>query len=192
MNTLTIPNNLSQLSYEIGDNQIIWSAFTLPPEFSSSLSVVGIDPGQRNMGLAFLMNGIASLYQIQVGGDSDSISRILNVMDVVNRVVSARTDRQGIDLAGIEGPAPNMPFGQVPLAEARTAGIVSLMQNRAKRIELLAPPSWRKLVFGNGRLRAEEQWPMLKPDAASALGIAWATLRLVEEEKRQAAQRNDS
>lgn len=133
--------------------------------------VVGIDPGQVNMGVTVLNHKFAWLFQIKLPSTEDATERILNTLNVVKYVIE--TVRTGhIDCACIEQAAYAALYGQASLAENRTAALIALSLMGTTHIDLAAPGQIRKEVFGSGKLKGEICWPHLPPDAASSLGCA--------------------
>ena len=120
-------------------------------------SIIGIDPGQVNMGMAVMGPNGADLYQIGLTSETDPAQRMMNVVTVVDRLFPGDGAVAG---ACIEYAAHNKFHGQVPLAEARSAAGMALM---TKGIVPLYPPpaSIRKEVFGKGTIKAEEVWTNL-------------------------------
>ena len=130
-----------------------------PAVIEMNKMLIGIDPGQVNMGMAFVGKDHADLYQIGLPSDSDPAIRIMNVAEVVSSLLEVWRPQLD-DRACIEYAAYNKLHGQVPLAEARTSAGIALMQKGI--VPLFVPPATiRKTVFGKGTIRAEDVWPEL-------------------------------
>lgn len=157
---------------------------------------VGIDPGQVNMGLAFIYNNKATAYQITLSSGVCLVERIVEVMQAVResflqgvhkkyRKPSAKYPSGAVNpvYGVVENAAYSAPFGQVPLAEARTAAVMGLMQMSVKRIELLSPGAIRLRAFGDGKKRAEDVFKVDKKhkDAITAIGCALAASKLGDD-----------
>jgi Holliday junction resolvasome RuvABC endonuclease subunit len=148
---------------------------------SDNRCYIGIDPGQINMGAAFLHNETARICQIRLTTALDAVERVLWVLGFMDYFFSFIPDVPAEQCrAVIEGASQSELYGQVALAEARTAAIIGLLRRNICPI-VLPPGTVKKVVFGNGHAKASEFWPHLvmigddkKPhdDAAAALSQA--------------------
>jgi len=141
-------------------------------------TICGIDPGQVNMGMAFLGGGEedeklhGEVYQIALPSKEGTMGTILNVGQVVSYVLSESIAPR-LDVAVVENAAYGAPFGQAALATARTSAIITLLKNMNSTDVAVPPPaSIRKMVFLNGKTKADVVWPFLGKDAAAALSCA--------------------
>lgn len=138
---------------------------------------LGIDPGDRNMGMAHLVpGGYLVAAQIRLGDADNAVERLMASAQVVREITSDwLIDFKGLKTA-IECAAYSKLYGQVALAENRSGAIQALLMAGADRILVPSPGTIRKVVFGSAKIKAEEQWPELgEPghhDAASALAVA--------------------
>lgn len=149
----------------------------------------GVDPGQVNSGLAVFtpLSGTASIYQIECASSIDGVERIDQTVSVLRILLQlSASPEYGV----VEAAAHNALYGQSNLAEARTAAVAALMIERVPHISLLPPKSVRKAAFGNGDQKAEELWPKLPKDAASALACALAARSLSKNEQTTTAPSN--
>lgn len=142
-------------------------------DFGKTPSIIGIDPGQTNSGVALIRSNKLWAYQIKYLPTTGTVQRIEAITYTISRMVTEWLDPP-VDMAIVEQAAYNMPYGQAGLAEARVACIVGCMMGKIQHIECLPPATWRKRAFGNGKLKAEVVWPDLPKDASSAIGIALA------------------
>lgn len=162
---------------------------SLSPPLNFDYCGVGIDPGQTNMGMAFVYQGLADIYQIKLPGKVPATERMMATAIAVNYVLSFRPYPKGRLLefsrdqcqCVIEGAAFGAPDGQVPLAENRTTAAITAMQAHLP-IAILPPSEIKIRIFGKGNLRARDFWPylqikdevdkVLRDDAAAALSCA--------------------
>lgn len=154
-----------------GKQFVIKSSVPLPREYR----VAGLDPGQVNMGFAISRppHDEIAAYQILMNAEN-TLERILLVGSVLKEILTEVqfSLRPYIAVACVEQAAFAAPYGQAQLAEARTAGIISLMMFSGGVGSLLVTPpaQIRKAVFGNGKQKAETMWPgVVEKDAASAV-----------------------
>lgn len=73
----------------------------------------------------------------------------------------------------IEGAAYGMPFRQVELSEIRTGFyLAAALSGGFTDVEIKPPATIRKLVFGDGKVQAGGEWPLLNHNGADALSMA--------------------
>lgn len=148
--------------------------------------IIGIDPGNKNMGLTALPvvgQTLIKSYEICFPSERFAISRLvqirLAISDIMYGTLHSRAHYKM--LIALEGSAYSMPYRNTELAEARITAAAWFMDNfqlTQDSFVFLTPQTVRKTVFGNGKIKAETLWPQLKGDAASSLAIALAGLEL--------------
>lgn len=131
--------------------------------------VIGIDPGQVNMGAALLYSTWADLYEFTLPASSDAIERMMSTTHAIQYLLKLYPHLRA---ACLEGAAYLALAGQVPLAENRAAAAIALLQGRLAPVQIVPPGRIRENVFGYGRWRSQEVWPELPPNAGTALGCA--------------------
>lgn len=136
----------------------------------NSPTLIGIDPGQVNMGIAILSDGLQVSYQIKLPSTVDTVERIVQTIEITERLLVGYDSRNS--LAVVEGAAYAAMYGQVALAENRTAAIIGLLKAGVHQVLVVPPGTIRKEVFGTSKQRAEDTWPQVGKDAASALCCA--------------------
>lgn len=138
---------------------------------------IGIDPGSRNMGIAVMTPAkgwmIGYLYQIGLRDVADAIDRIQMIRAVTKSILRPFTLKERVLVACVEQAAYAALYGQTTLSESRTAAIVALIDSEVSKIYVETPAHVRKVVFESGKVRSQEVWPDLPPDAGSALGCAY-------------------
>lgn len=138
--------------------------------FQVRAPAIGIDPGDRNMGIAIVSpERNIRTYQIRFNDASDAVERIIQTVSVTRAVLGEGGQNR---IACVERAAFSKPFGQVALAENRSAAIQALLMEGIDDIVVPAPGSIRLIVFGSGTIKAENIWPELGNDASSALACA--------------------
>jgi len=169
-------------SCKLGQATVIPYAIVPPKRFQCRHShLIGIDPGQVNMGFAvwFRNQPFLTAWQIKLPSQKLMVDRILAVEFVIEELMvdfpkGDSTLKPGEDyIALIEYAAHAFGFGQVPLSEARTAAVQSLLNFGipSQSIHTPAPTSVYKAVFGSGKIKSKDAWHgLLGPDAASAVG----------------------
>lgn len=147
--------------------------------------VIGIDPGDKNMGLTILpvRSGQVQCFEIVFPSERLAIPRLVQIrlvlLDVMNPILNSRAHYRM--LIAIEGSAYSRRYRNTELAEARIVAAEWFMDNfnlTADDFTVFTPQTIRKAVFGSAKIKAETQWPQLKGDAASSLAIALAGLAL--------------
>ena len=82
----------------------------------------------------------------------------------------------------IEGAAYGAPFRQVELSEIRTAFyLAAALHPGFSDVTIRPPATIRKLVFGNGKTQAGDEWPVLNHNAADSLSIALYAAQVGDE-----------
>lgn len=145
--------------------------------------VFGIDPGSKNMGLTILQraNHFAMCYEIVFPSEKLIIPRAeqirLALSDIIFLGESWKAEKV---LVAVEGSGFNHRFIDTRLTEARLTAALWFRDTLLveENFIFIPPLTVRKCIFGSAKIRAESQWPELKPDAASSLAIALAGLRL--------------
>ena len=141
--------------------------------------VIGIDPGQVNMGLTVLRGRGAWSYQIKLPSTLDPVERVTECIHVVTYLLE-RENITGCRRACVEYAAFAALYGQVALAENRTSAVVALLKANTLQIDIPSPGTIRKEVFGTAKEKAEELWPFIPKDAASSLGCALYAFKKAE------------
>lgn len=131
-------------------------------------AVFGVDPGITNLGFAFISPRGGELYQCTLPSKQGAVDRIRDVRGLTTYLIALNPIPA---FSCVEYAAHGAPYRQTALAESRAAALAALTDARAHP-QTAAPLSIRKVVFGNGKIRAEETWPELPKDAASALACA--------------------
>jgi hypothetical protein len=131
----------------------------------------GLDPGV-NFGLTviegdkvFVFNG--SLNQDEQPGRRGLIAyRFIQMMTQSLNYIGAKMV--------IEGASYGDRFGQVLLSELRTGFYLGVTTPPVlmPQVEIKAPKSIRKAVFGDGTIRAPDEFPTLNRNAADSLAMA--------------------
>jgi Holliday junction resolvasome RuvABC endonuclease subunit len=150
--------------------------------------VISIDPGNKNMGLCILQNmtSIIRCYEICLPSERRPIQRLVQTRLAMQTIFNApdMIIENLNTLVCVEGSSFGSRFRNTELAEARITAAAYCLDNlqlTQNQFEFISPLKVRKLVFGSAKLRAEEQWPELKPDAASSVAVAIAGLMLRQE-----------
>ena len=133
-------------------------------DFVPSIGVIGIDPG-KNFGLVYIgPNGT----RVMNGKFDDSVHPLregaFHFIQSVCRLVHP-------SLAILEGASYGDRFGQVKLAEVR-CGFALGVSELGIPVEIVAPKSPRKVVFGSGDTVAMDVWVSLNHNASDALCLA--------------------
>ena len=139
---------------------------------SPHTTFVGIDPGTRNIGIALVNDTVAKAFDIHLPAMEDRPACMLLIQAVIHHILEAEWEHglsYGRWLVNIEDAAFGMKFGQVQLAEGRSAAILYFASTA--KVSLTAPMKVRKLVFGNAKIKAHERWK-IAPNAGAALSCA--------------------
>lgn len=124
----------------------------------------GVDPGTTKLGLAWIWRNVGHVYEVNIIRKDNPVERILLTQEILS---SCLNFFDYAPIMVIEGSSFN-GYRQTELAEVR-ASIVLWAINKAIKPMIVPPMSIRKNVFGSAKIKAEQQWPELPPDAASAL-----------------------
>jgi len=150
----------------------------------SAIPVAGVDPGQRNFGVACLLGETGVLFECHT---ESGITTTRDTVRVVRQSVEALIRLSGIKpIAGvIEQAAYLAPYGQVGLGEARIASLIALEACIGENgIILTTPPlTVRKAVFGSAKIKAQEAWPELEKFHNAAAALSCAMYYLVAPQK---------
>lgn len=148
--------------------------------------VIGIDPGDKNMGLTILPTHASNqvqCFEISFPSERLAIPRLVQIrlalLDIMSPILHSRAHYRM--MIALEGSAYSRRYRNTELAEARIVAAEWFMDNfdlTADDFIIITPQSIRKTVFGSAKIKAETQWPQLKGDAASSLAIALAGLTL--------------
>lgn len=141
---------------------------------------IGFDPGTVNFGMAYLPcpppdkpQRIARVFQIKLFRHITMPERIANVICLLDGIFFANP--LGDDhICTIEGAAFGKQFRQIELAEQRATQAMWLMR-RSCAILVPSIQTIRKVVFGAGKIKAQDAWKDIlpkAPDGASALACA--------------------
>lgn len=154
----------------------------LPALRAAEYTRIGLDPGYRKMGMAIIWpnNTRANAYQFDLNRfefTNDQSHVPLQRMLLVQKAIGQVLIFAGHTKAVVEGSSYAERFKQTQLAEARAAAILKLHDYEID-VAVIPPLKIRKNVFGDGKTKAKDLWPDLKPDAAAALACA-----LYKEEK---------
>lgn len=144
----------------------------LPAPLSESKQYIGIDPGTTHVGIAFYSparsRDTINLWEIEIERSDDAQVRAVYAWSILYSTV-------GYILGGkacIEGAAYGNPYRQVELAEQRGVFLAWFMYYGIPAI-LIPPITIRKVVFGNGKIKAQEYWDTIPPNAACALSCLY-------------------
>lgn len=144
----------------------------IEPPFPNNVSEhcrFGIDPGTTKMGLAYLWRTICHVYEVKIIRSPDAVARMLLTQDILSECFRMF---DYAPLMTIEGSSFGNNYRQTELAEVRTAAVLWAINHAITPI-VIPPLKIRKNVFGNGKMKAEDVWTELPPDAASALACAY-------------------
>ena len=146
-----------------------YTAFEIP-SIKRSKTVVGIDPGSRNMGVAILLNKKVVVYEIKYPEKLQTVA----ILDTTRKVLLHLLSEYTIDYACVEGAAHGKGFGQAKLSESKSAAVMALL-DMSVQVIVAAPLSVYKEVFGSGKIKAKEYkpWNHIPKNSASALACAF-------------------
>lgn len=149
-------------------------------EAKPDLISIGIDPG-KNFGMAIIskdtcaiMNGVLTDTKYNLREVAFWLANYW--VNVTNPI---------FNVAVIEGASYGDRFGQVKLAEIRCGFSLGISENKIP-VNIIAPKTPRKDVFGDGNTGAWDVWINLNHNAADALCLAlypFYTRRFYEETK---------
>lgn len=135
------------------------------PFINSRLRVMGIDPG-KYFGIAIVGGGGTG--QVKWGKMDDSQ---IPLREVAYHLIQSQIEIYHPDVVILEGASYGDRFGQVKLAEVR-CGFALGVTERGIPIQILAPKTPRKTVFGHGDIGAWDVWVRLDHNGADALCLA--------------------
>ena len=153
------------------------------PKFDTK---IGIDPGTTNVGIAVISDGI-DCFELTFPSERLAIPRVVRIRLALTDLVYGyqplwdKLSQSRNMLVSVEASAYSMRFRNTELAEGRITQAMWFVDNfhlSPEQCIFLTPQAVRKSVFGNGKTKAETVWPEIKPDAASALAVALAGLKL--------------
>lgn len=180
---------MDQKKYELRNTKFIQYNVDIPPQHSDWWDmVIGIDPGNKNMGLTILSNHIVFVqcYEVTFPSERMVISRLIQIRlalsDIMCSIQQSRFHYKMLVVT--EGSSYGSRYRNTELAEARIVAVEWFLDNfdlSAKDFRIIPPQSVRKIVFGSAKIRAEDEWPSLAGDAASSLAVAIAGLRITNE-----------
>jgi Holliday junction resolvasome RuvABC endonuclease subunit len=130
--------------------------------------IFGVDPGTTHLGLAQLWQDRIFLFEVEMNRKDNAPDRLRDIWSALTRCYSFMEAKNKII---IEGASYADRYRQVELAEVRATAIIWGIQNRMF-VEVVAPNTIRKKVFGNGKIKGRDIWTSIPPDCADALGCA--------------------
>jgi len=128
----------------------------------------GVDPGTTKLGLAFLWRSVCHIFETKITRDEDAVVRIILMQKIMSLCLHMF---DYAPLMVIEGSSYS-GFREVELAEIRASAVLWAAEHGVTP-RIVPPLTIRKGVFSNGKIKAEEVWSDLPPDAASALACAY-------------------
>jgi Holliday junction resolvasome RuvABC endonuclease subunit len=145
-------------------------------------TIIGIDPGTANLGVAILYDsalGPSIVYKFKVDRQDTMLERIYTLNNILHHL-AYKEDLFNMDVIShviIEGASFGATHRQVELAEQRVAAALwfitrSMEYQDEPKIYLVPPKKIRSVVFGNGDTLAEDEWKDLPKDGATALSCA--------------------
>lgn len=130
-------------------------------------SIVGIDPGV-NFAITFIANEDVVIRHGKFQTKADNNEYAFMSFNFTRLMVNTFNMKKATFV--LEGAAFNKTFGQVMLAGVRTGFYLGLRQ--FGKVQVPAPMSVRKKVFGDGRTQPMDIWPDINHNAADSLSIA--------------------
>lgn len=129
----------------------------------------GVDPGTKNIGLAIL-DVNAYLYQIEViNKPKNPVER----MKIFNKLLEKYFHWHDYSSrVVIEGSIYSRTYKEDELSEMRATAVWWALK-RGMNVEIIKPNTIRKKVLGNGKVKPQDRWSDLPPDAANALACAY-------------------
>lgn len=131
----------------------------------------GIDPGV-NFGLTVIEEDKVWVFNGALIQNDKPGRYGLIAYKFLSNVIGAYSHRNAVMV--IEGAAYGAPFRQVELSELR-AGFYLAAATASYRfadVVIKPPATIRKRVFGNGKIQAMDEWPLLNHNAADSLSMA--------------------
>lgn len=142
----------------------------IPLDIATPMSI-GIDPGTKNMGIAVL-DKIAYLFQLTIDRPKDPVERMYAIYDFISHCVNWFEYNT---MLSIEGVSYGSRFREAELSEVRATAVWWGVKWGMKTT-IKPPKSIRKVVFGDGKIKPQDEWDDLPPDAANALACAYYPL----------------
>ena len=130
---------------------------------------VGIDPGTKHLGIAVINESLIKLFQITIDRPKNPIVRMKLIREIFAKCVNSY---QYNTVLVIEGSAFSKAYREAELSEVRATAVWWGLGNGFD-VFMFQPNTIRKVVFGNGKTKAQDVWKELPPDAANALACAW-------------------
>lgn len=177
-------NKFSSRSTNFVHQEVEWPVAPMWGEWDQ---VIGIDPGNKNMGISIARAQSYSIhcYEIMMPSDRMAIDRVCMIRLAMQEIFYRESlPDESLTLVCLEGSSFGSRYRNTELAEARITAACYCLDNlelTQNQFEFISPLKVRKLVFGNAKFRAEDQWEDMKPDAASSLAVAIAGLMLRQD-----------
>lgn len=136
----------------------------------------GLDPGV-NFGLTVIEEDKVYVFNGSLNQDEKPGRRGLIAYRFLQSIMTTFSQQRDA-LMVIEGASYGDQFGQVLLSEVRTGFYLAASTFHAvagymfSDVEIKAPKSIRKAVFGDGNIRAPDEFPTLNRNAADGLAMA--------------------
>jgi len=140
-----------------------------PFPISVNQNVFGFDPGTVHVGIATIWKNVVHIYEVTQARSKDPVERVLMAQDILSECCRM-FDFSPIMI--IEGSSFGSNFRNTELAEVRASSILWAVTHGVKP-RVIPPLSIRKVVFGTAKIKAEETWTDIPPNAASALACAY-------------------
>lgn len=164
ISSLVLDTNAKQISTDVF---MVKSASILVLDQHYDRVILGVDPGTKNLGLAFIQDNTAKIYEIELVKRDTSAHIIYGVWNLLDAF------KIYPELTIIEGASYNESFGQVDLETVRSAVVGwFIMRNywNALTVKVVPPLTIRKIAFGSAKIK--NPWDNLPDHAAAALGCA--------------------
>ncbi len=145
-------------------------------DWSTQKVCIGIDPGV-NFGITFIYGNEIEIWNghLPKEGKPTPWEYGYEAYDFLNEALKNYVGR----IAVVEGAAYRDTYGQVGLESVRFAYYLALAHN-GWEVTIKPPMSIRKTIFGDGRIFAGNEWPLLNDNAADSLAIALYARQLGE------------
>ena len=139
----------------------------------------GLDPGV-NFGLTVIEEDKVYVFNGSLNQDEKPGRRGLIAYSFLQLLMSQFHHNGGLMV--IEGASYGDQFGQVLLSEVRTGFYLAAATSSGtiQQVEIKAPKSIRKAIFGDGTIRAPDEFPTLNHNAADSLAMALFAAQYVE------------
>jgi len=141
-----------------------------PLPLSKPMSI-GIDPGTKKLGIAAL-DEKAYLFQIEIDRPSDPVVRMIAIREILSYCVNWHEYNT---MLCIEGASYGSRYREAELSEVRATAVWWGLRYGFD-VVIKPPKSIRKVVLGSGKLKPQDVWSNLPPDAANALACAYYPL----------------